>query len=80
MRVCSAITKVIYKAFANRKQSEMSDSDSDLNASYYDPEDNLNIYGSPIYEEQPEDSDVVDEQSAPSTVVVDRPNRRSQVS
>ena len=80
MRVCSAITKVFYKTFANRKQSEMSDSDSDLNASYYDPEDNLNIYGSPIYEEQPEENVVVNEQSGPSNVVVDRPNRRRQVS
>lgn len=56
-----------------------SDSDSDLNVSQYDPEDNLNIYGSPIYEEQPEDN-VEEEQPGVSNVVFDQPNRRSQVS
>ena len=56
-----------------------SDSDSDLNVSQYDPEDNLNIYGSPIYEEQPEDN-VEEEQPGLSSVVFDQPNRRSQVS
>ena len=55
-----------------------SDSDSDLNVSQYDPEDNLNIYGSPIYEEQPEDN-VEEEQPGVSNVVFDQPNRRSQV-
>ena len=56
-----------------------SDADSDLNVSQYDPEDNLNIYGSPIYEEQPEDN-VEEEQPGVSNVVFDQPNRRSQVS
>ena len=56
-----------------------SDSDSDLNVSQYDPEDNLNIYGSPIYEEQPEDN-VEEEQPGVSNVVFDQPNRRNQVS
>ena len=56
-----------------------SDSDSDLNVSQYDPEDNLNIYGSPIYEEQPGDN-VEEEQPGVSNVVFDQPNRRSQVS
>ena len=56
-----------------------SDSDSHLNVSQYDPEDNLNIYGSPIYEEQPEDN-VEEEQPGVSNVVFDQPNRRSQVS
>jgi hypothetical protein len=58
-----------------------SDSDSDLNVSRYDPEDNLNMYGSPIYTEQPGNNDIIDEeQLGPSNVVLDRPNRRSQVS
>ena len=52
----------------------MSNSDSDLNVSHYDPEDNL-----PIYEEQPEDN-VEEEQPGLSNVVFDQPNRRSQVS
>ena len=56
----------------------MSDSDSDLNVSYYDLEDNLNVYGSPVYEEQPAEN-VVEEQSGPSNVVFEQPNR-SQVS
>ena len=58
-----------------------SDSDSDLNVSRYDPEDILNMYGSPIYTEQPGNNDIIDEeQPGPSNVVLDRPNRRSQVS
>ena len=63
---------------------EMSDSetDSDLNVSRYHPEDNLNIYGSPIYAEQPQDKDAGEEQTGPSTVVFDPLNiiGRSQVS
>ena len=57
----------------------MSNSDSDSNVSQYDPEDNLNMYGSPIYKEQPKDN-VEEEQPRVSNVVFDQPNRRSQVS
>jgi hypothetical protein len=55
-----------------------SESESDLNVSCYDPEDNLNIYGSPIYTEQAENVD--EEQPGPSNVLVDQPNRRTEVS
>ena len=72
----SSLSNVTFESL--RKQREMSDSESDLNVSCYDPEDNLNIYGSPIYTEQAENVD--EEQPGPSNVLVDQPNRRTEVS
>ena len=56
----------------------MSNSNSDLNVSQYDLEANLNIYGSPIYQEQPEDN-VEEEQPGLSNVVFDEQTKSSKL-
>ena len=56
----------------------MSNSNSYLNVSQYDLEANLNIYGSPIYQEQPEDN-VEEEQPGLSNVVFDEQTKSSKL-
>lgn len=53
----------------------ISESDSELNESIYDPEDNLNFYNSPIYESQ--GTAPVDDAPSGENVPVDE---RTQVS
>ena len=65
---CAACYYSIFESLRKRREMSDSESDSYLNLSHYDPEDNLNVYGSPVYSEQPRDN-AAEEPPGPSNVV-----------